>query len=44
MEKLEETLASKRHTHSPQAHSFWDKVKSFFSSEDDKKDKDSPWE
>ena len=45
LEKLEESLEGKRHTHSPQAHSFWDKVKSFFSGDDeDKKDKDSPWE
>jgi len=44
LEKLEETLEGKRQTHSPQAHSFWDKVKRFFSGEEDKKDKDSPWE
>jgi molecular chaperone DnaJ len=48
LERFEATLEDKRDTHSPKAHSFWDKVKSFFSTDDKGKNElskeESPWE
>lgn len=45
LEQFEATLEGKQNTHSPKAHSFWDKVKEFFSHKtDDAKHSESPWE
>ncbi|WP_294945980.1 molecular chaperone DnaJ [Sulfurivirga sp.] len=47
LEKFEATLEGRHQTHSPETHSFWDRVKQFFSSREDKGDKrdeTSPWE
>ncbi|WP_029407328.1 molecular chaperone DnaJ [Thiomicrorhabdus sp. Milos-T2] len=49
LQEFDESLQGKHHKqHSPQAHSFFDSVKSFFTGDDDddkksKKDKDEPW-
>lgn len=45
LEKFEATLKGRQQTHSPQAHSFWDKVKAFFGGDENRSDRDqSPWE
>ena len=45
LEQFEATLEGKQNTHSPKAHSFWDKVKEFFFHKtDDAKHSESPWE
>lgn len=44
LEQFEATLEGKQNTHSPKAHSFWDKVKAFFSQNDHKDHSASPWE
>jgi len=49
LEQLEASLEGKAHKHSPQSHSFFDKVKSFFTGEEEKDNKseksnsDDPW-
>lgn len=45
LQEFDESLKGKHHKqHSPKEHSFFDSVKSFFTSDDDKSDKDdSPW-
>jgi len=48
LEELEASLEGKAHKHNPQSHSFLDKVKAFFTGEDDQerqssKSNDEPW-
>jgi molecular chaperone DnaJ len=47
LEKFEASLDGKDHKHSPQSHSFFDKVKSFFTGDesktDEKPNQDEPW-
>ena len=49
LQQLEESMEGKSHKHSPQSHSFFDKVKAFFTGEDEQKegkksDNDEPWQ
>lgn len=44
LEEFEESLQGKHHKqHSPKAHSWFDSVKSFFTGDEDKNNKDDPW-